>query len=49
MAVSRLDAVFLTHLDKDHISGVMEILVGGSGDTGNIAEDKMEVGIFLVI
>ncbi len=45
MGVSRLDAVFLTHLDKDHISGVMEILVGGSGDTGNIAEDKMEVGI----
>lgn len=45
MGVSRLDAVFLTHLDKDHISGVMEILVGGSGDTGNIAEDQMEVGI----
>lgn len=30
--VSRLDAVFLTHLDSDHISGVMEML----GDSGGI-------------
>lgn len=35
--VSRLDAVFLTHLDNDHISGVMEIL---EGDTG-IAIDRV--------
>ncbi len=31
MGVSRLDAVFLTHLDSDHISGVMEILEGDFG------------------
>ncbi len=28
--VSTLDAVFLTHLDSDHISGVMELIEGGS-------------------
>lgn len=32
MGVSRLDAVFLTHLDNDHISGVVEMLDGGIGD-----------------
>lgn len=31
MGVSRLEAVFLTHLDHDHISGVMEMLEGSSG------------------
>ncbi|MDE7323861.1 MAG: DNA internalization-related competence protein ComEC/Rec2 [Lachnospiraceae bacterium] len=31
MGVSRLDAVFLTHLDKDHISGVLEMLDGSTG------------------
>ncbi len=37
MGVSRLDAVFLTHLDSDHTSGVMELLEsGGAG---------MEIGI----
>jgi competence protein ComEC len=34
MGVSKLDAVFLTHLDTDHISGVLEILENGK-DTGN--------------
>lgn len=29
MGVSELDAVFLTHLDSDHISGVKEMLEGG--------------------
>jgi len=29
MGVSTLDAVFLTHLDRDHISGVMELLEDG--------------------
>lgn len=29
MGVSTLDAVFLTHLDSDHISGVMELLEDG--------------------
>ena len=28
MGTSRLDAVFLTHLDEDHISGVRELLEG---------------------
>lgn len=40
--VSRLDAVFLTHLDSDHISGVMEMLEGGSGTA---VSGKMEIGI----
>lgn len=31
MGVSRLDAVFLTHLDRDHISGVMEMLEEDTG------------------
>ena len=31
MGVSRLDAVFLTHLDNDHISGVMEIIEEDTG------------------
>ena len=31
MGVSRLDAVFLTHLDRDHISGVMEMLEEETG------------------
>lgn len=31
MGVSRLDAVFLTHLDSDHISGVMEMLEEDTG------------------
>ncbi|MDE7417705.1 MAG: DNA internalization-related competence protein ComEC/Rec2 [Lachnospiraceae bacterium] len=30
--VAKLDAVFLTHLDSDHISGVMEMLEGNSDD-----------------
>lgn len=35
---ARLDAVFLTHLDKDHISGVIEILESaqGNGAAGGI-------------
>lgn len=37
MGVSRLDAVFLTHLDNDHISGVVEML---EEDTG-IAIDRV--------
>lgn len=49
MGVSRLDAVFLTHLDSDHISGVMELLEGSGGDTdtaaGNVADSGMEVEI----
>jgi len=36
MGVSKLDAVFLTHLDSDHISGVVELLES-SGD--------LEIGI----
>lgn len=33
---ARLDAIFLTHLDKDHISGVFELLETGVGSaTGN--------------
>lgn len=40
--VTKLDAVFLTHLDTDHISGVTEILGGGS-DTG--IKDKMEIEV----
>lgn len=35
--VSNLDAVFLTHLDSDHTSGVMELLEGNSGN--------MDIGI----
>lgn len=31
---SRLDAVFLTHLDQDHISGVMELLENTAGKSG---------------
>lgn len=48
MGVSRLDAVFLTHLDSDHTSGVMEILEGSGGrdmKTGSAVEDSMEIGI----
>ncbi|MDE6052813.1 MAG: MBL fold metallo-hydrolase, partial [Lachnospiraceae bacterium] len=30
--VAKLDAVFLTHLDSDHISGVMEMLEGNGDD-----------------
>lgn len=37
--VSRLDAVFLTHLDQDHISGVMEMLDGSTG-----IGDGIEIG-----
>ncbi|MDE7478970.1 MAG: MBL fold metallo-hydrolase, partial [Lachnospiraceae bacterium] len=37
MGVSKLDAVFLTHLDSDHISGVMEMLEGSN--------DEMEMQI----
>ena len=47
--VSNLDAVFLTHLDSDHISGVMELLEGLGDDTGKAggrtAGDRMEIGI----
>lgn len=47
--VSNLDAVFLTHLDSDHISGVMEILEGSGDDTGkaecSTTGDRMEIGI----
>ncbi len=32
MGVSKLDVVFLTHLDRDHISGVLEMLEGSAGD-----------------
>lgn len=40
MGVSRLDAVFLTHLDSDHVSGVLEMLdSGGIGD--GIAVDRI--------
>lgn len=34
MGVSKLDVVFLTHLDRDHISGVLEML-DGSTDVGS--------------
>ena len=37
MGVSKIDAVFLTHLDSDHISGIMEMLDGNFG----IAIDKI--------
>lgn len=30
MGVSQLDAVFLTHLDSDHISGVLELIADGA-------------------
>lgn len=36
MGVSKLDAVFLTHLDSDHISGVMEMLDSSTGIGGGI-------------
>lgn len=37
MGVARLDAVFLTHLDSDHTSGVLELLEGGPGiDIGRV-------------
>lgn len=39
--VSRLDAVFLTHLDSDHMSGVLELLDGGSGVGDGIAVDRI--------
>ncbi|MBO5030991.1 MAG: DNA internalization-related competence protein ComEC/Rec2 [Lachnospiraceae bacterium] len=39
MGVSHLDAVFLTHLDNDHISGVAEMLEGSPGDA-----DGVEIG-----
>lgn len=42
MGVSELDAVFLTHLDSDHISGVLELLGGGSDKTDI---RNMEIGI----
>lgn len=42
---AKLDAVFLTHLDSDHISGVMELLEGGSDAKSAGTEDKMEIGI----
>lgn len=31
MGVSKIDAVFLTHLDSDHISGILEMLDGNFG------------------
>lgn len=37
MGVSRLDAVFLTHLDNDHISGVIEMLDSSTGNVDEIA------------
>lgn len=43
--VAKLDAVFLTHLDSDHISGVMEMLEGDSSDKGTGIKDKMEIEI----
>lgn len=39
MGVSRLDVVFLTHLDNDHISGVIEMLDSSIGST-----DRVEIG-----
>ncbi len=45
MGTSRLDAVFLTHLDEDHISGVRELLEGydrGSGASG-ISIDRIVI------
>ncbi len=43
--VAKLDAVFLTHLDSDHISGVMEILGGSSGDMSADKKQKMEIEV----
>lgn len=43
--VAKLDVVFLTHLDSDHISGVMEMLSGDSGDIGTAAKNKMEIEV----
>ena len=37
MGVSRLDVVFLTHLDSDHISGVLEMLDDSTGVGGGIS------------
>lgn len=34
--VSKLDYVFVTHMDQDHISGVMELLEGNGSRTMNI-------------
>ena len=45
MGTSEIDAVFLTHLDEDHISGIYELLEGydrGSGASG-IKIDRMIV------
>lgn len=43
MGVSKLDAVFLTHLDSDHISGVMEMLEGIS-NTGRTEGMDIDIG-----
>lgn len=40
MGVSRLDAVFLTHLDEDHVSAVFE-LYGNGGGASDIAVDRI--------
>jgi len=52
MGVSQLEAVFLTHLDSDHISGVIELLEGNSGITvkrmcisDSVIEDEAYVNI----
>ena len=45
MGVSKLDAVFLTHLDSDHISGVLELLAGGSDNMGAGTEERMEIAV----
>lgn len=41
MGVSRIDAVFLTHLDKDHISGVLEMIGDSSGIADGILIDRI--------
>lgn len=45
MGVSRLEAVFLTHLDEDHISGVRELLEGydNNGRVSGIKIDRVIV------
>jgi len=50
MGTSKLDAVFLTHLDEDHISGVCELLEGyedGSGVSG-IEIDRLIVAAAVI-
>lgn len=40
MGISRLDAIFLTHLDEDHVSAVFELYENSEGDS-DIAVDRI--------